>query len=174
MYFLALVCPSALNNEVFRFKTWMKDQLGCVVALKSPAHITLIPPFWMDESKETELVQVLGTFKSDISEIEVQTAGFDHFGKRVLFIAIEKNNGLEQLRSKLEDHLLKYFLFIKKDTRPFHPHITIANRDMKPSHFEKAWEYFGKKEFKETFTGRATSLLKLVHGKWIVIYEKSW
>ena len=58
---------------------------------------------------------------------------------------------------------------IKKDDRFFHPHITIANRDMKPAHFEKAWEHFSNKKFSETFDMNSISLLKLGQAKWNVI-----
>lgn len=47
MYFVAIVCPGQINEKVEQFKQWMKDRFGCVVAMKSPAHITLIPPFWL-------------------------------------------------------------------------------------------------------------------------------
>jgi 2'-5' RNA ligase len=62
---------------------------------------------------------------------------------------------------------------IKKDDRPFHPHITIANRDMKPARFEKAWEHFSNKEFTESFDTNSIFLLKLNDGKWNVIGENS-
>jgi 2'-5' RNA ligase len=153
----------------------MKEQFGCIVALKSPAHITIVPPFWFEESRENELLQALQSFSSRLSEVEIHLDGFNHFRKRVLFINVEENKMLIDLEVQAEDHFMESFSgCIKKDNRPFHPHITIANRDMKPSHFEKAWEYFSKKEFKETFNVNAISLLKLSQGRWTVMSEKIW
>lgn len=175
MYFVAIVCPPPLNEKVLQFKNWMKDQFGCVAALKSPAHITLIPPFWLDDAGESELLQVLQSFTSDVDELLIQTAGFSHFRKGVLFIAVKDNPDMEQLKKQAETHFVQSFdKLIKQEDRPFHPHITIANRDMKLAHFEKAWEHFSTKKFDETFLVKTISLLKLNPGKWNVISGKSW
>ena len=174
MYFIAVVCPPPLSKKVLQYKYWMRDHFGCTVALKSPAHITLIPPFWLSEAEEEKLLNVLEIFSINEPDVTIQTNGFSHFGKRVLFVAVEDNPGLEKLKNRVQDHFLHYFSFIKKDIRPFHPHITIANRDMKPSHFEKAWEQFSKKDILETFDSKAISLLKLVDGKWQVVKERTW
>lgn len=175
MYYIAVVCPSPVNEKVLQYKVWMKEQFGCMVALKSPAHITIIPPFWLEEKKEVELLETLQSFSSRLPEAEIQLEGFNHFGKRVLFINVGENKILNDLKTRAECHFMESFAgCIKKDNRPFHPHITIANRDMKPSHFEKAWEYFSEKEFEETFSVKKLSLLKLSKEKWNVIAEKNW
>lgn len=175
MYFVAILCPPPADEKVLRFKHWMKDRFGCVVALKSPAHITLIPPFWLDETKEAELQQTLQSITSDKDELEIQLNGFSHFGKRVLFVNVKDNPALEELKNQIEIHFMKSFSdIIKKDNRPFHPHITIANRDLKPGDFEKAWEHFSKNNFNATFNTRTISLLKLSTGKWNVIGSTKW
>ena len=157
------------------FKKWMKEQFGSVVALKSPAHITLIPPAWINISKETEMLQRFQSFSRDGEELCIRLDGFSHFGKRVLFIRVNENPALQQLQRQTEKHFFQYFEdVLKKDTRPFHPHITIANRDMKPGDFEKAWQYFSEKKFNEAFSAKAISLFKLIQGKWNIIGEKSY
>ena len=76
------------------------------------------------------------------------------------------------LKSEVEKYFTgKVGAIFKKDDRPFHPHITIANRDMKPSHFEQAWKHFSKMILKETFNSNSISLLKLNPGAWTVIAE---
>lgn len=175
MYFLAILCPPLVDDKVLRFKHWVKEQFGSVVALKSPAHITLIPPFWLEEVREKGLLQSLQSFTSDMEELEIQLEGFSHFGKKVLFVQVKESPSLQELQLQTENHFLEPFGDnIKKDNRPFHPHITIANRDIKPGDFEKAWQYFSKKVFKETFRTKTISLLKLSTDKWNVIAEKSW
>ncbi len=175
MHYVAIVCPLQINEKVLRCKQWMKEQFGCVVALKSPAHITLVPPFWLEEAKQTQLQEVLGSFTSDLPETTINLEGFDHFRKQVLFINVKENMVLKELKKEAEAHFSEGFSNrIKKENRLFHPHITIANRDMKPSHFEEAWEYFSKKEFKETFSIKTISLLKLEEGKWNAIDRKMW
>ena len=175
MYFIAIVCPQELDKKILQFKYWMKEQFGSVVALKSPAHITFIQPFWMEEDKEEELKKVLLAFTSDMDELEILLEGFSHFGKRVLFVRVHENPSLEELKNQAEDHFARSFGdLIQKDDRPFHPHITIANRDLKPGDFEKARQHFSNKIFKEKFHSKTISLLKLIEGKWNVIGEKRW
>ena len=174
MYFVALVCPPPLNEKILRYKIWMRDQFGCIVAMKSPAHITLIPPFWLPDSEEEKLLEMLQSFTNTIGELTIPLNGFSHFRKRVLFVAVEAFPELEQLKKQAEDHFANSFPAIKKDTRPFHPHITIANRDMKPSHFEKAWGHFSGKTFVEGFSTGTISLLKYSGGKWTVLSEREW
>lgn len=170
MYFAAIVCPPELDKKILDFKTWMKEQFGCVVALRSPAHITLVPPFWLAETREPELLQSIGSFINNMSMLEIQLDNFSHFNKKVLFIRVAGDPVLEEFKSQVTGHLMQSFPnIIKEEARPFQPHITIANRDMLPGHFRKAWEYFSKKEFREIFHSSKISLLKLGPTKWEVM-----
>jgi 2'-5' RNA ligase len=175
MYYVAILCPKEIEDRVQQCKHWMREQCGCVNALKSPGHITLIPPFWMDEAAETELQQNLQSFSSNNAELEIQLQDFGHFGDRVLFINVNNNPLLNDVRLETETHFLQSFSrFIRKDERPFHPHITIANRDVRPSDFEKAWHHFSNATFQGNFKTKTISLLKLEEGKWVIIGEQKW
>lgn len=175
MYFGAIVCPAELDDRIGKYKLWMKQQFGCMVALKSPAHITLVPPFWLAADKESELLVGFSNFQSDMDAVEVELNGFSHFGKRVLYANVVANPALEELQQQTAEYFVQLFPDeIKKDERPFHPHITIATRDMKPSAFQEAWEEFSKKQLIERFTVTNISLLKLVVGKWKTLAEKCW
>jgi len=175
MYFIAIVCPQEVDNKVLQFKLWMNKHFGSVAALKSPSHITLIQPFWMDERREDDLKTALQAFRSDMDELEIKLEGFSHFGKRVLFARVRENRSLEELKNQAADYFTGSFgEFIKKDDRSFHPHITIANRDLKPGDFEKGWYFLSKKSFKEKFFTKTISLLKHKEGNWYVIGEKQW
>ncbi len=172
MYYAAIVCPPETDEKIFQLKEWMRKQFGCVVALKSPGHITLIPPFWMDEAREQELLQTLHSFKSDYLPLEISLNGFSHFNDRVLFVPVNENTKLNELRLQTEVYFQQSFSNeIRKDERPFHPHVTIANRDVSPSAFEKAWLYFSKEKFETTFEATNISVLKLKDSKWVVIAE---
>lgn len=172
MYYVAIVCPEEIDEKVFQFKEWMRKQFGCMVAMKSPGHITLIPPFWMDEHREDELIQTLQQFSSSVTP-EIQLKDFSHFDDRVLFIQVNKNDQLTELKNQTESNFLQHFHgIIRKDERPYNPHVTIANRDVKPDTFLKAWTHFSKEKFESSFVADAVSILKLNSGKWEVIAEK--
>ncbi len=174
MYFVAIMCPPELDQYVLQLKYRMRDQFGSVVALKSPAHITIIPPFWLDLNKEKKLQETLQAFGTDRDELIIHLDGFSTFSKRVLFIRVLENSGLEVIKKQAEQHFAATFGDLIPKDRPFHAHITIANRDLKPGDFEKAWLYFSNKNCKENFSSRTISLLKLTEGNWKVIAEKSW
>ncbi len=170
MYFVAVVCPDEINQKVLSFKHWMRDQFGCTVALKSPAHITLIPPFWVKQEEEAKILAALHSFQQRKEQINIQLNGFSHFSNRVLFVQVEQNASLALLKSDVELHFTSVFPeIIQKDNRPFHPHVTIANRDMSPAAFIQSWGHFSKEKYHATFPVSSFSLLKLVEGKWQVI-----
>jgi len=56
MYFAALVAPPGVNEDALKWKNFFKERFGCIVPLKSPAHITLIPPLWMNEDLEPDFI----------------------------------------------------------------------------------------------------------------------
>jgi 2'-5' RNA ligase len=167
MYYVAILCPQEIDEKIEGYKHWMKDRYGCVAALKSPAHITLIPPFWLEDKREPELQQALQTFTSNIPKPEIRVKGFSHFNRTVLYAEVDQNMTIDQLKRAVETHFISLFPgVIKKDDRPFHPHITIATRDLKPADFVKAWEHFSTMNFAATFITSNISLLKLSSGRW--------
>jgi 2'-5' RNA ligase len=174
MYYVAIHCPPEIDKEVTEYKRWMKERFGCVAALKSPAHITLIPPFWLALEEETNLRQTCVSFSGDMPELTIRVNGFSHFNRKVLYAVVTGNTAIEELKKQVEFHFMSSIDVIKKDDRPFHPHITIATRDLKPSDFIKAWDHFSTKEFTASFTTRTISLMKLDAGKWNVITQSSW
>ena len=74
---------------------------------------------------------------------------------------------LLQIKHRLDEYLLplKDFSF-KKEQRPFHPHITIANRDLAKKDFKKAWEYFAGLRYDTEFQADSISLLRHNNKEW--------
>lgn len=163
MYFLAVVAPAHINEQVLKWKHYMREHYGCAVALKSPAHITLVPPFWMDTSLEKKLMADVDAFAAQQYQFDIQLKNFDAFKPKVIFVGVEKNDELSKLRSALEDHLN-----FKKETRPFHPHLTIANRDLRKKDFTPAFEHFNNINYEEKFTAAGISLLRHNGTEWDV------
>lgn len=171
MYFTAVVLPPALNEQVLKLKKWAHEHWGCKVGLKSPAHITLLPPFWMDENLQNSLVQDMENLYRLQSSFEISTANFSAFKPRTIFIDVVVDDQLQQLKTTTD-------LFFKGqpqygakiDTRPFHPHITIATRDLRKSAFAEAWPQVAHQTFKETFLAQGVSLLRHNGQLWQVVH----
>ena len=64
LYFIAILAPKKIDKEVSEWKQYMKEQYGCKVAQRSPAHITLIPPFNMKEEIENLMASAMNEFVS--------------------------------------------------------------------------------------------------------------
>ncbi|HUC79819.1 MAG TPA: RNA 2',3'-cyclic phosphodiesterase [Flavisolibacter sp.] len=170
MFFAAIVLPDSLNEKILAYKKWMQEKYGCRVALKSPAHITIVPPFWTEPANKEALQQDLQTISNDITSFRLQTDGFSAFKPRTIFVAVKENEDLRQVKKTSDNFLHQTNYGIKIETRPFHPHITIATRDLHKKDFAEAWPHFENKAFEETFEATGISLLKHNGRIWEVVF----
>jgi 2'-5' RNA ligase len=161
LHFIAIVMPDHINRQVLEWKHYMLQQFNCKVALKSPAHITLIPPFQMPDAGRNDLTDILNRFAQQQNNFSIHIKDFAAFKPRVIYVGVQPNAALQQLKINAENELLQANRFrIKKEERPFHPHITIANRDLKKEHFRDAWQYFQQLSYETTFIAGNISLLR--------------
>lgn len=174
MYYLAVVCPPDIDQKIEAYKQWLLSHFGCKAALKSPAHITLVAPFWLEAGKEPLLLHQLQSLQTTVPPVETELHNFSHFGKKVLFVHVKENGTLARLQGAVEDHFAQQFREIKRDQRPFHPHVTLATRDLAAGAFQQAWQRFSKEEFTARFTATKVTLLKLSPGKWNIIAEQTF
>ncbi len=175
MYFIAIVAPGEINIRVLQWKLWMKARYMCEVALRAPAHITLVPPFWMKPELENSLIDSITAFSINQEGFYIQLNNFSHFKSQVLFVDLSPNERLPKLKNELQDFLLKSGRYpVKDDKRPFHPHVTIATRDLYKEAFYEAWEHFKNKKYAAEWIVQDISLLKHTQGKWEVVATSSF
>ena len=161
LYYIALIAPPDIEAEASKWKNWMLKNFGCKVALRSPAHITLIPPFRMDPKMENELKKTLEDFSFTRTPFEIKIHGFSHFGKQVIFLDVIPNKKLTSLHADLNRFLFDLKKFpLEKDQKEFHPHITIAGRDFKEKNFEEAWKMFKEKKYSAEWYVKGIGLLR--------------
>lgn len=171
MYFIAVVLPADLNTKILAYKKWMQENWGCKVGLKSPAHITLVPPFWMDESLEPPLIKDITLLSTQFTPFEIDTHNFSCFKPRTIFIEPVLTDNLRNLKKETDQFFKTHYQYgAKVDTRPFHPHITIATRDLRKSAFAEAWPHFEKQTFEHSFRADAISLLRHNGNTWDVVH----
>lgn len=170
MYYIAVVLPPAQEVLVKQHKLWIKEHVGSAAALRSPGHITIIPPFWMNDESEEKLLHHTRQFCSPIKPIPISTNNFGSFGPKTIFIAVNENIQLNQLQKAAEEYFSHLNYPVKISERPFHPHITIAFRDLHKSAFAEAWEKYAKEVFEESFEACGLSILKHNGKSWDVIH----
>jgi 2'-5' RNA ligase len=171
MYFIAIVLPNELDEKVLHWKKYMQEKYRCKVGLKSPAHITIVPPFWLEANMEEALLNDVDMVAKDLHPFLVHTNDFSAFKPRTIFIGVAKNPELDNLKRKADQHFAdKEQYKIKIETRQFHPHITIATRDLFKKDFYESWPFFETQEFKEEWEANGLSVLRHNKRNWEVIY----
>lgn len=171
MYFTAIVLPDGLNEEVLKLKHFMREKWGCTVGLKSPAHITLTPPFWMEEEKAESLIHAMDGLSETCIPFTIHTNNFSAFKPRTIFIATAPDENLNRVKRAVDAFFQNHPEYkVKKETRPFHPHITIATRDLHKRAFYEAWPLFEAKEFKAGFVAEGIATLRHNKKNWDVLH----
>lgn len=171
MYFIALVAPEEINSHALKWKRYLFEKYGCSVALRSPAHITLIPPFRMKGEVENKLINMISVFSETKDPFVIQLENYSCFQPRVLFIDVIPNENLNKLAASIQTYIGSSELIpVKKDNRPFHPHITLATRDIYKKAFHEAWEQLSTKKYSAEWIVNSISLLKHNGSTWDVIH----
>lgn len=162
LYFLAIIPPKEICDEIFAYKELAFQKFGSKASLNSPAHITLHMPFKWKLKKEDLLIEILKQFKFDSFPIQIVLKGFDFFEPRVVFINVLENEKLNRLQKELAIHVRREFHLFNSDykDRAFHPHITIAFRDLKKSVFPDAKTLFSNEKYQTKFEAKQFCLLK--------------
>ena len=132
----------------------MNQAYGCKSGHKTPIHVTLVPPFALQEEFSTgDLVSAIEKYVLPqnlgfLAHIE----NFDAFGDRTIFANVISSEKWTKLRDETVKAILKTCPgCTKKDQRPFYPHGTIANRDIPFGVMKKALETMNELNLVEDF-----------------------
>jgi 2'-5' RNA ligase len=168
MFFLAVMPPDLLQDEVKNIKLIFRDRYGSGHALNSPAHLTLIPPFYWPGHQEKDLIHSLDNFCLTESPFQVQLNDFGAFRPRVIYIDVVENKKLARLHERLNNYLDDKWKIneLLRGNKPFNPHMTVAFRDLTREKFNLAWEEFKNKSFNGVFS--VNKIVLLMH------HEKHW
>lgn len=162
LYFIAILPPIQIRNEIQLLKEYFRDTYQSKAALNSPPHITLHMPFQWKEAKEEKLISELKKFAAGKPEVEVRLNGFNCFAPRVIYVNVLASEQLRLLQSELHRFCKTELNLFNAQYRemPFHPHITLAFRDLKKDKFDKAWGEFKERNFSGDFIANKILLLK--------------
>ncbi|MFT5953707.1 MAG: 2'-5' RNA ligase [Cyclobacteriaceae bacterium] len=175
LYFISIVPPDPTNGKISQLKEEVAFRWNVRHALRSPPHITLHMPFRWRADRMQGLYQSLEQEAASISKFPLFLDGFDAFEPRVVFVNVIENESLANSQKRITKAMRKHNILNSgyKD-RPFHPHITIAFRDVKKPVFEEIWNDFRQRDFKEGFIAEKLSLLKYEDNQWVVDREFSF
>ncbi len=168
LYFIALVPSEPLRSEAWALKERMRDVYGSKASLNSPPHITLHMPFELKQNREKAVLEGLQELAEGYNSFSITVQGFGAFPPRVLFLNIAHNDILNRLQADVQESMKRGFNLPNKDykKKPFHPHMTLAFRDLSKGAFEEAWAEYKEKEFEANWWAQGVSLLKHTGGRW--------
>jgi 2'-5' RNA ligase len=173
LYFIALIPPSPIYDDALEQKNYFKEQYNSKASLNSPPHITLHMPFRWKEQKETELASKLAQFIKGFGPLKVCLDNYASFPPKVIFINVVNTEPLENLQRGIHRFCKKELNLFNANYKEqaFHPHLTLAFRDLKKPNYQKAWEDFENREYKAEFIADRIALLKHTGKVWQVYRE---
>lgn len=161
LFFIALIPSEPLKSALTGLKLGFAETYNCYHALKSPPHITLIPPFRLENEKSELTERILREVCNQTDAFNLIFDGFGCFKPGVIFVRPVESPFLVSFQNQLMNKWRNALGNItKEDGRPFHPHLTVAFKDLKPTMFRKAWEEYSTRSFIAEMTVNGLWLLK--------------
>lgn len=166
-YFLAFVPEGEFQTRVTKLKLEIKDRYQAKFSLKSPAHITVKMPFVYNEAKEDKLISKLGGFVSDFKPMCMKIRGVKTFGERVIYLGVDASQDLFEFQRELKTFCKRELNLVDElSDRNFHPHMTIAFKDIKKLQFQNILKLAIETNLDEELSLINVVLLKKVEGRW--------
>ena len=169
LYFIAAVPHEELHQKAKIISKDFAERFNSVKSFENFPHITIIRPFNFDENQEGILVDQfhLMNLKSKPFEVFLKDFGcFSHSKNPVIFIKPESTTELQSLYDEVQSN------FEFHAQAKFHPHLTVAYRDLTPENFQKAWAEYQSKTFENSFLVDKICLFKHENKKWNLIKIK--
>ena len=133
-HFIGVLVPDDITETLESCRRYMNQKYGCKSGYGTPIHITLVPPFRLDEAYTTkDIVSAVQRLVSsaEFSGFTAHIDNFDAFGDRTIFAKVSATKQWTSLRDKVFSAVSGAVQnSIRKDTRLFQPHLTVANRDI--------------------------------------------
>ncbi|AWH84226.1 hypothetical protein HYN59_03460 [Flavobacterium album] len=176
LYFIALIPHDTVSDEVTAFKNDFAQNYSSSRALKSMPHITLKAPFKLEAREHDSLLEWFENLRPEKEPFTVELEDFGSFDNKnnpVIYVKPVMTPKLEGLQKAI----LKGFEFayphisIPYTERNFHPHMTIAYRDLTPEQHARAMDIYQHKKYSASFSADRFYLLQHNGQKWNVVAE---
>jgi 2'-5' RNA ligase len=163
LYFVALLLPEAVTAPIMALKEEFAATYGPRHALKLLPHITLVAPFRLRRADEPALQRALARLLKGWKPFTVELDGFGSFRRpegSTFFIGVRPGRRLEQLHETLQQGLEECLHLPAGPPRAFHPHLSIAHRDLDARTAKQATEDFRDRSFAAVFDAGAVCLFR--------------
>ena len=190
-HFIGVLLPEDITLTLEDCRRYMREAYGCKSGHGTPIHVTLVPPFRLQEEYSTEdlaraiekdvLPKGLGfnayidNFDSRFSDKRVcqgqrakrALTNSYAFGDRTLFANVVAADEWTRLRDETVKAILNACpRCTKKDQRPFQPHGTIANRDVPAGVMTEALQVMNELKLVEDFPVDNITIFERIGSRW--------
>ena len=165
---IALLLPGSLSEEVKKEQLFISITWGSKHALRTPPHITIIPPLSVTDTEEKSLLTIAEKISENIQPFTLHLDGYRSFKPKVVFMHVETSPELNDLQVVWRKELLSTMPHVldQYPERPYHPHITLAHRDVTPEQFKKIWTHYAEQKFSTSFEVKSFCILKHNQNGW--------
>jgi len=174
LYFVATLIPEPWRSEISVFQEYADEHFHSKAALRTPPHITLIPPFHATEDQYMQITDALSEVCEIQRRFEISLDGFNSFGKRVIYIQVSPVTELKALADLISQALRSRKVSFKTEDRHYHPHVTIAYKDLGTEVFDEAYTHYRQTQFSATVAVESVTLLRHQHGRWHVVENNAF
>lgn len=132
-HFIGVLLPENITHILEDCRRYMNRTYGCKSGHGTPVHITLVPPFRLQEQYSTD--DLVKAIQKDVLPqgfgFMAHIDNFGAFGDRTLFANVTADTQWTKLRDETVTAVLNACPgCTKRDQRPFRPHGTVSNRDI--------------------------------------------
>ncbi len=173
-HFIGVLLPEDITLTLEDCRRYMKEAYGCKSDHATPIHVTLVPPFRLPE--EFSAADLARAIENEVLPKGLGFTGhidnFDAFGDRTLFAKVVTDEKWIALRDSVYGAIVKAAPgCIKKDGRPFAPHLTVANRDVPAGVMTDALQVMNELNLVEDFPVDNITIFERQGGKWVSAVE---
>ncbi len=169
-YFVAHILKGEAGEYGKKIARQISEQFGTEpLHLKSPPHITVVPPFdWAEPRGPIEALKDAVAF---IKRGTFYVGRYDHFHTSTILLSVmpskEMAEGLIEIRRQF-----KIFKKEGNDLKELIPHVAVA-RFLNCNQFSAIWKYLEQEdpEFRNEFD--SVALLAHANGRWEIVAEES-
>ncbi len=154
--------PKKLIERLEEVREEFASNYQCKAALKTPVHLTLVPPFQLETGKDEELVAALKAGE-DLNRFAIELKDYGYFEENeVLFVSVQPSVALSVLQQAVNGWVHDGFTVSEKyqNHEEYHPHITIGRKDIPKGRFADAVKEYSALSFTAKFENKAFYLWK--------------
>ena len=161
LYFIALLLPADIEAIANQLKDYC-TQFEAKKSSNAPPHITLQPPFQLDDCDREKMFSFLKGMVANTHAIPITLDGFGHFETRIIYIDVQQTSELLAVQNQIKIEFAEQFGIRDEQygDRPFQPHVTIAYNCINEASFYRAWAEFKEKPLHYEFAVPELTLLK--------------